>query len=93
MSIIKNYVDKSTPEEILAYRRLVDSWNSMNNKKASNELIDYMFDLYAEIRIFEFSHNWDFIFADEINSNKDRYKLKKYDFFKNNNSNKYNIVS
>ena len=78
--IIKDYVDESTPEDILAYRSLVDEWNSMSNKRLTNENIDCMFELYANIKIFEFSHNWEFNFADEVNSNKDRYALKKYDF-------------
>ena len=78
--IIGNVDREMVPYGILRYRELVDDWNSFNNKKITNELIDEMMNLYAKIKIQEHSHMFDRQFLEETLGNGERYKLKKYNF-------------
>lgn len=70
------------PNSIYVYRGFVDKWNSFNNSIITNELLDEMFDLYAQIKIWEHKYFWDDEFDEEVSNNKERYRLKKYDFLK-----------
>jgi hypothetical protein len=78
--IVSSFEREEAPNSISGYRELVDKWNSFMNSSLTDSKIDSMFELYANIKIWEHTHYWDSEFENELINNKERYKLKKYSF-------------
>lgn len=77
---VKEYKDNKTPSFILGYRILVDEWNCQHNKIMNADRFDKMLELYSSIRLHENEFGWEPEFKEEIESNKSRYELRKYEW-------------